>query len=162
MDSPQFLVPIRVQALVIDDDVTDRTPVVQTGNKFSFSASRWSPLVHDYRKLIATLSPPGPAPFYGATRTYQNQPAEQLVWDKSSDAPPKKKDRGVYLHWVLPAGLRSAYTPGLLDFPALPDHWLIVRFSKLGSTVKTKAWFVDGGAVSTEPGAANLLFTHFT
>ena len=108
MDSPQFLVPIRVQALVIDEDVTDRTSVVQTGNKFSFSASRWSPLVHDYRKLIATLSPPGPAPFYGATRTYQNQPAEQLVWDKSSDAPPKKKDRGVYLHWVLPAGLRSA------------------------------------------------------
>ncbi len=159
MDSPQFLVPIRVQALVIDEDVTDRTPVIQTGNKFSFSASRWSPLVHDYRKLIATLSPPGPAPFYGATRTYQNQPAEQLVWDKSSDAPPKKKDRGVYLHWVLPTGLRSAYTPGLLDFPALPDHWLIVRFSKLGSTVKTKAWFVDGGAVSSEPGAANLLFT---
>ena len=65
----------------------------------------------------------------------------------------------MYLHWVLPTGLRSAYTPGLLDFPALPDHWLIVRFSQRGSTVKTKAWFVDGGAVATEPGAANLLFT---
>lgn len=162
MDSPQFLVPIRVQALVIDEDVTNRTPVVQTGTKFSFSASRWSPLVHDYRKLIATLSPPGPPPFYGATRTYQNQPAEQLVWDKNSDAPPKKKDRGVYLHWVLPTGLRSAYTPGLLDFPALPDHWLIVRFSQRGSTFKTKAWFVDGGAVATEAGAANLLFTDQT
>jgi len=157
MDSPQFLVPIRVQALVIDEDVTDRTPVIQTGNKFSFSASRWSPWVHDYRQLIATLNPPGPPPFYGAKRTYQNQPAEQLVWDKGSDAPPKKKDRGVYLHWVLPSGLRSAYTPGLLDFPALPDHWLIVRFSQRGATVKTKAWFVDGGAVVTEPGAANIL-----
>lgn len=159
MDSPQFLVPIRVQALVIDEDVTERTPVIETGNKYSFSASRWSPLVYDYRQLIATLNPPGPPPFYGAKRTYQNKPAEQLVWDKGSDAPPKKKDRGVYLHWVLPTGLRSAYTPGLLDFPALPDHWLIVRFSQRGSTVKTKAWFVDGGAVATEPGAANLLFT---
>lgn len=159
MDSPQFLVPIRVQALVIDDEVTDRTPVTQTGNKFTFSASRWSPLVHDYRKLMATLSAPGPAPFYGATRKYQNQQAEQLVWDKSSDAPAKKKDRGVYLHWVLPTGLRSAYTPGLLDFPALPDHWLIVRFSQRGSTIKTKAWFVDGSAVATEAGAANLLFS---
>jgi len=43
---------------------------------------------------------------------------------------PENKDRGVYLHWVLPAGLRHAYTPGQLDFPALPDHWLIVRFAR--------------------------------
>ena len=42
----------------------------------------------------------------------------------------QEKDRGVYLHWVLPSGLRHAYTPGLLDFPALPDHWLIVRFTR--------------------------------
>jgi hypothetical protein len=158
MDSPQFLVPIRVQALVIDEDVTERTPVIQTGDKFSANANRWSPWVYDYRQLIATLNPPGPPPFYGAKRTYQNKPAEQLVWDKGSDAPAKKKDRGVYLHWVLPSGLRSAFTPGLLDFPALPDHWLIVRFSQRGSTLKTKAWFVDGSAVATETGPANLLF----
>ena len=57
----------------------------------------------------------------------------------------KENDRGVYLHWVLPAGLRHAYTPGLLDFPPLPDQWLIVRFTRRDTTLTTKAWFIDGG-----------------
>lgn len=158
MDSPHFLVPIRVQALVIDEAVTNKTSVIQLENKkYAANDNRWSPQVYDYRQLIATLNPPGPAPFYGARRTYQNQQAEQLVLDPKTDPVPKKTHRGVYLHWVLPSGLRSAYTPGLLDFPVLPDHWLIVRFSQHGSTLKTKAWFLDGGLVTTESGPANLL-----
>src|SRR6185369_9853747 len=70
---------------------------------------------------------------------------------------PTNDDRGVYLHWTLPAGLRHAYTPGLFDFPALPDHWLIVRFSHQNAALKTRAWFVDGGAIVSEE-RGNLLF----
>ncbi|HKU72334.1 MAG TPA: hypothetical protein VJR02_00305 [Pyrinomonadaceae bacterium] len=159
MDSNHLLVPIKMQALVIDDLVIDKSGVIEIATrKFAANDGRWSPQLQDYQPLTNVLSTPGPRPFYGATRTYQGNPAEQLVLEKNSPALPQKKDRGVYLHWVLPAGLRHAYTPGLFDFPALPDHWLIVRFSHQDSAVKTRAWFVDGGAIVSETGQGNLLF----
>ena len=155
MDSQHLLVPIRVQALVIDDVVIERAGAVRKeGGKYSANDGRWSPEVHDYAKLTGTMSRPGPLPFYGATREFQGNAAELLVYHDL----PANKDRGVYLHWVLPAGLRRAYTPGKLDFPALPDHWLIVRFAHRDAAVTTRAWFVDGGAVASE-GKANLLFS---
>src|ERR1043165_2966933 len=159
MDTQHIVVPIKVQALVIDDLVIDKSGVIEIAQrKFAANDGRWSPQLQDYQPLTNVLSTPGPRPFYGATRTYQGNPADQLVLEKNSPALPQKKDRGVYLHWVLPAGLRQAYTPGLLDFPALPDHWLIVRFGHQDSAVKTRAWFVDGGAIVSETGPGNLLF----
>ncbi len=159
MDSQHILVPIKVQALVIDDLVIDKSGVIEIATKkFAANDGRWSPQLQDYQPLTNVLSTPGPRPFYGATRTYKGNPADQLVLEKTSPALPQNKDRGVYLHWVLPAGLRHAYTPGQLDFPALPDHWLIVRFSHQDSGVKTRSWFVDGGAVVSETGSGNLLF----
>ena len=159
MDTRHLLVPIKVQALVIDDIVIDKRGVIEIErNKYAANDGRWSPKLQDYQLLTTSLAAPGPRPFYGATRSYQGHPADQLVLDSTTAALPEKKDRGVYLHWVLPAGLRHAYTPGLLDFPPLPDHWLIVRFSRRGPTLKTTAWFVDSGAVVTEAGPANLVF----
>ena len=153
-----LLVPIKVQALVIDTLVVEKSGVVKVGEKWAANDGRWSPLKYDYQQLTTTLDTPGPRPFYGATRSYKGSDAHQLVLDSRSTAMPKMSDRGIYLHWVLPAGLRHAYTPGMLDFPALPDHWLIVRFSHRNSAVATKAWFVDGGAVVSETGSGNLLF----
>ncbi|HYJ87821.1 MAG TPA: hypothetical protein VEW46_17285, partial [Pyrinomonadaceae bacterium] len=155
MDSKHLLVPIKVQALVIDDIVFDKRGVVEyERGRYAANDGRWSPQRYDYQALTASINAPGPKPFYGATRKYQAFNTDQLMLDQrtSPSALPKKQDRGVYLHWVLPAGLRHAYTPGLLDFPALPDHWLIVRFSHRDSMVKTKAWFVDGSVVVGENG----------
>src|SRR6185369_8301278 len=105
-----------------------------------------------------SLSAPGPMPFYGATRKYQGKDAGQLVLDAHSRALPKDEDRGVYLHWVVPSGLRHAYKPNSLDFPALPDQWLIVRFCRRGAALQTKAWFVDSGLVTdSDDEPANLL-----
>src|SRR5215510_11178886 len=155
MESQHLLVPIKVQALVIDDDVINKAGVVEIEpGKYAANDGRWSPQVYDYKRLTTSLIQPGPAVFYGATRDYKGHQAQQLVSDKDL---PQNKDRGVYLHWVVPAGLRQAYTPGLLDFPALPDHWLIVRFSRQNAAVKTRAWFVDGGAIVSEE-RGNLLF----
>jgi hypothetical protein len=135
MDSQHLLVPIKVQGLVIDDIVIEKRGVVEIErNRYAANDGRWSPQLQDYRLLTTSLRAPGPRPFYGATRAYQGHPADQLVLDRDSSALPENKDRGVYLHWVLPSGLRHAYTPGLLDFPALPDHWLIVRFCRRGAT----------------------------
>jgi hypothetical protein len=157
MDSPHLLVPIKVQALVIDDIVIKTSGVIEL-DKVGYAANdgRWSPQLTDYARLSASMISPGPKPFYGATDTYQGTRTVQLV--PPADALPENKDRGVYLHWVLPSGLRHAYTPGLLDFPALPDHWLIVRFARHGSTLKTNAWFVDGGWAADDAGPANVLF----
>src|ERR1051326_3409834 len=160
MDSPQLLVPIRVQALVIDDEVIDRSGAIEIDHKFVANVGRWSPQVYDYKQLKSSLKSPAPPPFYGAQSKYNNRPAEQLVLPPDSPALPRAKDRGVYLHWVLPAGLRHAYTPGKLDFPPLPDHWLIVRFARRSATYKTKAWFVDGSAVVGGNDPANLLLAN--
>jgi hypothetical protein len=158
MDSQHFLVPIKVQALVIDDEVINRRGAIDinAGTKpprYAANAGRWSPQLYDYARLNS-LTPPGPKPFYGATHNYKGNPAEQLVLDTGL---PQNKDRGVYLRWILPSGLRHAYTPGLLDFPAVPNQWLIVRFARRGATLKTKAWFVEGGKV-VSGGPANLVF----
>lgn len=161
MSSQNLLVPIKVQALVIDDLVIAKRGVIHVKdegrgiNTYAANDGRWSPQVYNYQRLTTSLLAPGPSPFYGATREYNGRPAEQLV--NSTDLP-QDNDRGVYLHWVLPAGLRRAFTPGLLDFPALPDHWVIVRFSRRGSELKTKAWFVDSSLVVNETENGNLLF----
>jgi hypothetical protein len=157
MDSNHLLVPIKVQALVIDDVVKNKTSAVNKGGTYAASDFRWSPLKYDYDQVPGTLTPPGPMPFYGAEHKYSGFATEQLVLPKDSPAFPTFEDRGIYLRWILPAGLRHAYTPGLFDFPALPDHWLIVRFSHQNAVVKTRAWFVDGGAIVSEE-EGNLLF----
>ncbi|HEX6716020.1 MAG TPA: hypothetical protein VF088_02850 [Pyrinomonadaceae bacterium] len=157
MDSNYLLVPIKVQALVIDDLVINKSGAIKSGDKYAANTGRWSPLTYDYQQVPRALTPPGPVPFYGAGHQYSGTAAEELVLPKDSPALPKDEHRGVYLHWILPAGLRHAYTPGQFDFPALPDHWLIVRFSHPGAAVKTRAWFVDGGAAVSE-GQGNLLF----
>jgi len=157
MDPNHLIVPIKVQALVIDGQLKDKTAAVDKGGVYAASDFRWSPLTYDYQQVPRTLTPPGPMPFYGAEHKYSGSPTEQLVLPKDTTAFPTNDDRGVYLHWILPAGLRHAYTPGLLDFPALPDHWLIVRFSHQNAVVKTRAWFVDGAAIVSED-RGNLLF----
>lgn len=159
MDSQHLLVPIKVQALVIDDIVINKSGVLEFDNRYVANDGRWAPQGYNYPSLIGSLSPPAPRPFYNATGKYQGRDTDQLVLPPSNkDALPQSSDRGVYLHWVLPAGLRRAYTPGQLDFPPLPDNWLIVRFSRIGSNLTTKAWFIDGAAVVTEGSPTSLLF----
>lgn len=153
-----LLVPIKAQALVIDQIVIDRSGAVLLDGKYVANAGRWSPLQSDYQSVRGSLSAPGPIPFYGATRKYKGADAGQLVLDANSRALPKAADRGVYLHWVLPSALRHAYEPNSLDFPALPDQWLIVRFCRRGASLQTKAWFVDSSLVmGSDEGPVNLL-----
>ncbi len=160
-DAQHLLVPIKVQALVIDDLVIDKMAILKIGEqKRVANDGKWSPQARDYRRLTGGLGSPGPQPFYGASRTAWGEPASQLLLAENSPALPKEEDRGVYLHWVLPSGLRHAYKLGSLDFPALPDQWLVVRFCRRGATTQSKAWFIDGGLIldSDDPNEpANLL-----
>lgn len=159
MDSQHLLVPIKVQALVIDDIVINTSRAVLEDGRYVANVGRWAPQRHDYFPMLNVLNRQGPRPFYDAERKFNNQATNQLVIDPkvNSKALPNPTDRGIYLHWVLPAGLRHAYTPGAMDFPALPDNWLIVRFVRIGSTLNTKAWFIDGGVVNPSS-PTNLIF----
>jgi hypothetical protein len=157
-DEQHLLVPIKVQALVIDDFVIDKMAILKVGEQRRVANDgKWSPLTRNYQLLTSGLGSPGPKPFYEASRTAWGEPAAaQLLLAENSPALPEEKDRGVYLHWVLPSGLRHAYKPGSLDFPALPDQWLIVRFCRRGTT-QSRAWFVDSGLIVDSDSPANLL-----
>lgn len=154
-----LLVPVRVQALVIDDIVIKRKAILKENEQGRVADDgKWSRAVRDYMPLINSLDAPGPRPFYGASRTAWGDEADQLVLESDSPALPRDEDRGVYLHWVLPPGLRHCYKPNSLDFPALPDQWLIVRFCRRGAEQQTtRAWFLDGGLIVGSGSPANLL-----
>ena len=152
-----LLVPIKVQALVIDDLVITKRGALRVDGKYTANSGRWAPLSQDYRKLTSSLGAPGPKPFFGATRTFDKQSTDQLVVPDT--VWPNDDDRGVYVHWVLPSGLRHSYKNGSLEFPALPDQWVIVRFCRRGGEAqKTKAWFLDSGLLDDQDAASNLLF----
>lgn len=161
VNGKHLLVPVRVQALVIDDIVIKRKAILKENEQGRVADDgKWSRAVRDYMPLLNSLDAPGPRPFYGASRTaWAGRPADQLVLAADSAALPRDEDRGVYLHWVLPPGLRHAYRPNSLDFPALPDQWLIVRFCRRGAEQPptTRAWFLDGGLLVGSGSPANLL-----
>ena len=68
MDSQHLLAPIKVQALVIDDIVFQKRGVVEHQGSYYANDGRWSPQLFDYDELAMSLLPPGPKPFYGASR----------------------------------------------------------------------------------------------
>ncbi len=146
-----------MQALVIDDLVINKAGVLIEDQKYIANDGKWSPLASNYQPLINSLSVSGPRPFYGAGHTYENKSTNQLVLPANSSALPKNEHRGVYVHWVLPSGLRHAYKSGSLDFPVLPDQWLVVRFCRRDAKLQTKAWFIDSGLVVGSTGNANLI-----
>jgi hypothetical protein len=152
-----LLVPIKVQALVVDDLVISKRGALLVEGEYTANSGRWAPLSQDYRKLTSSLSSPGPKPFFGATRTFNKKSTDQLIAPET--VWPNDDDRGVYVHWVLPSGLRHSYKNGSLEFPALPDQWVIVRFCRRsGEAQKTKAWFLDSGLLDDGDAASNLLF----
>ena len=152
-----LLVPIKVQALVIDDLVIKKKGALVEQGNYTANSGRWAPLWQDYRALTSLLGAPGPKPFFGATRRYDGNSTDMLLAPAS--VWPKDDDRGVYVHWVLPSGLRHSYKTDSLAFPALPDQWLIVRFCRRGGEAqKTKAWFLDSGLLNDPDADTNLLF----
>lgn len=62
-----------------------------------------------------------------------------LASQVTKPAQPGPLPAGIHLHWALPAGLTGG-TPaadGALEFPAVPNRWLITRISAQGGTVTT-------------------------
>lgn len=155
--NPPFhlLVPIQVDALVVEEQAEAEQGVLRrararrdAGTDFCWSAGR-----ADYREFVQSLLGPGPGPFQDA------EADDGGVMALPETALPRAGQRGVYLRWLVPDGLRKPVRPNGLDYPALPDQWLVLRCLRRKSVPDPtlRAWFVDGGAVADDAGSASLL-----
>jgi hypothetical protein len=87
----------------------------------------WARVAMDYEQLAGGLNP-APSPF-------------QLA-----PAPP---GTGVHLHWTLPAAVRHGRQPApdspRIEFPNVPDRWLITRFYRAnpGDVPQVAAWVLE-------------------
>ncbi|MDF2627836.1 MAG: hypothetical protein K0R39_1667 [Symbiobacteriaceae bacterium] len=67
-----------------------------------------------------------------------------------TDPPWQPLEQGVHLHWALPDALTTATsTDAGLDFPVVPNRWLVTRFALQGTTTATRSWIVESDALST-------------
>lgn len=100
-----------------------------------FSFQRWQ---FNYNALSSFISPE-PPPF----STY--------------DPAPKQ---GVYLHWLLPRGLKHGIKTdgsGTYNFPALPNRWLVVRtYHDEQNQVKQKTWVIESDRINNQDGSPFL------
>ncbi len=156
MSQLYFLVPIEVDALVVDQSVIRRSWTKQrNGTLHPNDGASWSPQGGDMTG-VGHLKSPGPDPFFGAQPRHDSQ---RLFLPGNGDKPPyaQTTDAGVYLRWKLPAGLRHDHGEDFQGMLPIPDRWLVVRFQRAsGKPGATKAWVVDSGA-ENKGGKANVI-----
>jgi hypothetical protein len=121
MSNPTLLVPIQVHALVVNTKVRQ------------LPFRRWRMNYHQLEKFAS----PDPDAFDGEIETSFDKP----------------KNEGVYLHWTLPATLRHGVQnreTGKIEFPLVPNRWLVMRFSGTLDNRAAKAWVIESDCPFTE------------
>lgn len=104
--------------------------------------------------------------FAGATTTYTAQASKSasqaflgvnVTRDPVTFPPLWPLEAGIHVHWAAPDGLTHAATGrSTLDFPPLPNRWLVTRVLVDGSTATSKSWIVESDTLSqTPPGGDN-------
>lgn len=153
-DSP-LLVPLQLEALVIEGEASPQTGELLLARHTAErgAALRWKGARASYVSGLRTLIDPRLNPFHGAVP----EAGGRLALRESER--PKKGERGVYLRWIVPAGLRRSLGENSLRFPALPDQWLVLRLLRRASArreVELKAWVIDGSAYPGDATSASL------
>ena len=154
-----LLVPIRVEALVIDDKVIATALPTDEGvmGEVLPGDGKWSPKQVNYAHTLKRHGAATPEPFFGAERKFKARETTHLVLGADSNALPKNADRGVYVRWVLPPALRHAAKD--LAYPPIPDQWLVVRMARrmeAETEVQCEAWFIDSSVVSDDGPATTI------
>lgn len=129
MSTQTLFVPINVQAMVVNEEA-------RKGRNFQ----RWK---MDYSVLNSHGSP-SPNTFSGNTA---------LDWNDNPDA------NGVYLHWTLPDALKTGVqqSTGALQYPLVPNRWLIVRYSgEIDKRIAT-AWIVESDFLDNNEGTSTYI-----
>ena len=96
--------------------------------------------------------------FAGGTTLYTNQFGDSgaslgVNVTRDLDEPPLwALEEGVHLHWAAPDGLTHASQVGTgdLNFPPLPNRWLVTRIAIQGEQVTNKAWIIESDTLSTD------------
>ena len=104
--------------------------------------------------------------FAGATTSYMNMLSERLPASlginvtRDFDQPPQwPLEEGIHLHWAAPDGLTHATQTSHdadLDFPALPNRWLVTRLLVQNGAVTARHWLVESDTLSSEPPQGKL------
>lgn len=149
-----LLVPIQLEALVIEGAASREGDLLLARHTAERGASlRWKANRVNYVSGLRTLVDPKLTPFLGAVPAA----GDRLALRDSER--PTKTDRGVYLRWIVPAGLRKSLAANSLSFPALPDQWVILRLLRRATSrteVELKAWVIDGSAYPGDAASASL------
>jgi hypothetical protein len=94
--------------------------------------------------------------FAGATAVYsaleKNGAAlgSNVVRDFDAD-PWEQMKKGVHLHWALPDALTHSGTEGGgLEFPAVPNRWLVTRLTIDGAKPTASSWLIESDALQAE------------
>lgn len=149
-----LLVPIQLEALVIEGAAAPEGDLLLARHTAERGASlRWKANRVNYVSGLRTLIDPKLTPFLGAV----SAAGDRLALRDSER--PTKTDRGVYLRWIVPAGLRKSLAANSLSFPALPDQWLILRLLRRATSraeVELNAWVIDGSAYPGDAASASL------
>jgi hypothetical protein len=126
-DTGPLLVPIQLDAIVIVPKPTG--PIRRP--KMNYNKVRY-------------FATPEPKPFEGVV----------------DDFTESQENQGVYLMWTLPAALRHGVQPdptsGAVEFPLVPNRWLVVRFlsPRPGGQTTTTAWIVESDYLNPDRGKA--------
>jgi hypothetical protein len=101
----------------------------------------------------------GTGSFAGATTVYENIATNDTLaylganaTKSFDDSPWQQMEQGVHLHWALPDAMTKATLPkdgkGPLNFPAVPNHWLVSRLIIKDKTPSIRSWVVESDALS--------------
>ncbi len=104
-----------------------------------------------------------PSMGYDALNSYNSpepDPFDQDINGAWNDRNKSDGINGIYLHWQLPSALRQGQLDSQseqLDFPLVPNRWLVVRCSGKGSARKACAWVVESDYLDNEKGTSPFL-----
>jgi len=132
MNGEPLIVPLTVEALVVNDEVRKASPFVRTQMRYEKleDAGNAQPRIHDREDF----SREGPVP-----------PLE---------IPASQYYNGVYLKWRLPNAFAHGYQDPASEqprFPRIPNRWLVVRYGGGPEARTAAAWIVESDYL-WEPG----------
>lgn len=77
------------------------------------------------------------------------------AFNTTGSIPPEK---GIYLHWAIPDGLTHGVRnqSGTIDFPLVPNRWLVVRYSS-GMPLNTTSWVIESDYLDPVAGSNSYI-----
>ena len=118
---PSFIVPVDLKAFVI--------------NEYTTTNSKWKDMSVFYPNINELIG--------------NKLIVENLFNDNGNDF--EDDDMGIRLHWTLPSALAHGLQhKGALNFPNVPNRWLILRLQNKDGQAAQKAWVVESDFVGED------------